>query len=176
MEIHWIKADDIDFKIKYKINKSKRLIESDLGDYKENIDLSNLNDGDIIFRQDPLTNFSPLIDAYFIEGELNVYLLCGRNDDDYKGDYEDDIDESNPYIYLTIKTKEEIEYEKNNLSEIREKRMLKKQKIEKSPEEIETLKVENADVWYENFLLKKDLKESKQEVADLWYYVISGSE
>lgn len=39
---------------------------------------------------------------------------------------------------------------------------------------IDSLEVENAELWFENITVKSDLEATKQEVADLWYVSLAG--
>ena len=44
----------------------------------------------------------------------------------------------------------------------------------KETKRIKNLESENADLWYENIIMKQGLDETKQEVADLWFISLSG--
>ena len=44
----------------------------------------------------------------------------------------------------------------------------------KDTKAIKNLESENADLWYENIVMKQELEETKQEVADLWFIALTG--
>lgn len=44
----------------------------------------------------------------------------------------------------------------------------------KEEKRIETLEVENADLWFENMVLNSKVTAAEQEIADLWFEIISG--
>lgn len=46
--------------------------------------------------------------------------------------------------------------------------------LRSTEERIKILEAENADLWYENIILKSKVTQSEQEIADLWYQVIVG--
>lgn len=46
----------------------------------------------------------------------------------------------------------------------------------KQERRITVLETENADLWFENMLLKAHSDATDQEIADLWFHVITGGE
>ena len=44
----------------------------------------------------------------------------------------------------------------------------------KEQRELEQLKDENSNFWYENVVLRNDLEDTKDEMAALWYNMVLG--